>query len=175
MKIISVKLHPNIFRVRGAACGCAANSRAADGSAAAAPSQSVSQFRRGPPALTTPPPQRTAPLPSVNTSTPRGFWNFQASLLLFAGAGKNETNSPAVRCIASKRRRRQTLKCDTWGRRTRHDTHVDRAGPLARAPQEDLYGALVRSELTNRADTFSSFRVTTGTGLKPPAQVQHVL
>ena len=126
---------------------------AADGSAAAAPSQSVSQFRRGPPALTTPPPQRTAPLPSVNTSTPRGFWNFQASLLLFAGAGKNETNSPAVRCIASKRRRRQTLKCDTWGRRTRHDTHVDRAGPLARAPQEDLYGALVRSELTNRADT----------------------
>jgi hypothetical protein len=31
-------------------------------------SQSVSQFRRGPPALTTPPSQRTAaPLPSVNT------------------------------------------------------------------------------------------------------------
>ena len=139
---------------------------------AAAPSQSVSQFRRGPPALTTPPPQRTAPLPSVNTSTPRGFWNFQASLLLFAGAGKNETNSPAVRCIASKRRRRQTLKCDTWGRRTRHDTHVDRAGPLARAPQEDLYGALVRSELTNRADTgivplLSDYRnrfKTSGTG-----------
>ena len=32
-------------------------------------SQSVSQFRRGPPAHTTPPSQRTAPLPSVNTST----------------------------------------------------------------------------------------------------------
>jgi len=32
-------------------------------------SQSVSQLHRGPPALTTPASQRTAPLPSVNTST----------------------------------------------------------------------------------------------------------
>ena len=35
--------------------------------------QSVSQFLCGPPALTTPPSHRTAPLPSVNTSTVRAY------------------------------------------------------------------------------------------------------